>query len=317
MGNWNNYGLKTRDIRAAGRIAIDREVTRGHRSFAGADSVAQRWNRFTGWARFHPKYKTKWMESITREQVIEYGKELADLADAGELGASTAQDYVSAVNTVMKAATYDRWVSVGPVSDCGIPERSAIRETAPGAIDRESYSRALAAVVEHVGERPAAVAGLCRELGLRSKEASLIDAKSVASQANETGVVSITDGTKGGRPRRVPIVSRNQVEALERAAKAQGNDRSMIPTDQTWREWREGQLRAAREIFNEHTGGGLHDLRSSYACDRYCQLTGRDAPVVSGQLKDRDADREAREAISAELGHGRIDVVNAYVGGRD
>lgn len=316
MGNWNNYGLRTRDIRAAGRIALNQQAARGQLSFTGTDSVAQRWNHFTGWAYFHEKYKTKWMESITRVQVIEYGKSLADSVDAGEIATSTAQDYVSAVNTVMKAATHDRWQSVGPVTECGIPNRSTIRKVAPGAIDRRTYNQALAEVAEVAGERAAAVARICRELGLRSKESSLIDAKTAANQAHQTNVVSVTDGTKGGRPRNVPITSYLQIEALELAAKVQGNDRSMIPADQTWRKWREGRLRAAREIFNEHTGGGLHDLRTSYACDRYRQLTGRDAPVVSGQVEDRNLDREAREAISAELGHGRIDVVSAYVGGR-
>ncbi len=60
---------------------------------------------------------------------------------------------------------------------------------------------------------------------------------------------------------------------------------------------------------------GFHDLRAAYACDRYQQLTGYAAPAVVGaRLADRETDVSARKIISAELGHGRIDVVAAYVG---
>jgi hypothetical protein len=45
-------------------------------------------------------------------------------------------------------------------------------------------------------------------------------------------------------------------------------------------------------------------------------LTGWAAPVAGGEIADRDADREAREQIAEELGHGRIDVVSEYIGGR-
>jgi len=88
----------------------------------------------------------------------------------------------------------------------------------------------------------------------------------------------------------------------------------MIPADQTWKSWRENDLRAARKIVQEHTGGGLHDLRAAYACERYESLTCNPAPVAGGEIVDRAADREAREQIAAELGHGRIDVVAEYVG---
>jgi len=217
---------------------------------------------------------------------------------------------------VLSIATGGRWESVSPTRDCGIAERSHIREDAPGALDREAYGRALDAVREQVGERAAAVVELARELGLRSKEASLLDAKAALREAEARGVVTISAGTKGGREREVPITSERQLEALRHAAEAQGRDSSMIPSDQSWREWREGALRDAREIVKEETGGGLHDLRAAYACERYEALTGHAAPVAGGEIADRDADREAREQIAEELGHGRIDVVAEYVGGR-
>jgi integrase len=230
------------------------------------------------------------------------------------MAASTAQNLVSAVNSVMTLATKGQWQSVSPTRECGIAERSSIRDQAPGALDRSSYERAVAEVRSQLGERAAAVVELCRELGLRSKEASLIDARAALSEALSRGTITVSEGTKGGRDRVIPVTSERQIEALSRAAQAQGSDRSMIPSSESWKTWREGDLRAAREIVREHTGEGLHGLRASYACERYQALTGSPAPVAGGSGVDRALDREARAIIAEELGHGRIDVTSEYLG---
>ena len=66
-------------------------------------------------------------------------------------------------------------------------------------------------------------------------------------EAQERGVVTITAGTKGGRAREVPV-SERALASLERAAQAQGGDRSLVPASETWQSWREGTLREAREL---------------------------------------------------------------------
>jgi hypothetical protein len=74
----------------------------------------------------------------------------------------------------------------------------------------------------------------------------------------------------------------------------------------------------ARETLHEHGLKGFHELRATYACERYEQLTGHAAPINGGHCYriDRDLDQQARQQISLELGHNRIDVVSAYIGGR-
>jgi hypothetical protein len=297
----------------AGAFACNAAASRGEMSYSTAATVGERWQQFTAWARDQGINK---MEAIDREAVERYGEGLAERVEAGEMSPAYAQNLVSAVNTVLGIATGGAWESVSPTRDCGIAERSHVREDPPAALDREVYSRAVAEVRESLGERAAAVVGLAREFGLRSKEASLLDAKSALREASERGVVTIVAGTKGGREREVPIVHERQIEALQRAADAQGRDHSLIPASDNWKTWREGTLRDAREVVQEHTGGGLHDLRAAYACERYEALTGWAAPVAGGEIADRDIDREARETISAELGHGRVDVVAEYIGGR-
>jgi hypothetical protein len=308
----NNYGLQSRDAAKAGTFALNAAARAGEMSYSTAATVGDRWAQFVDWAK--EEAGLRWMEEFSREVVVEYGRELAEKVEAGELAPATAQNLVSAANTVMTLATQGQWESVSPTKDCGISERSAIREEAPGALDRSSYERAVAEVRSQLGERAASVVELAREFGLRSKEASLLDAKAALAEALSSNSVTISDGTKGGRPREVPITSERQLDALSRAAQTQGSDRSMIPSSESWKTWREGDLRAVREIVREHTGEGLHGLRSAWACERYQALTGHPAPVAGGSGVDREADREARAIIAEELGHGRIDVTSEYLG---
>ena len=308
-----NFGLGQRDMAKAGQTALQNSAREGAVSFSTASTNGERWNSFANWAK---DQDVKKMENVTQELVKQYGQELAAQVKAGDLAAATAQNYVSAINSVMAIATQGDWKSVSPTKDCSISERSHVRQDAPGALDRTAYSRALDAVRAEVGERAAAVVELARELGLRSKEASLLDARAALDEAKERGAITVDAGTKGGREREVPITSPAQVEALQRAATAQGADRSMIPADQSWSQWREGELREARELVQAATGGGLHDLRAAYACARYQHLTGHAAPCTGAAIQDKDRDSAARLAISEELGHGRADVTSEYLGGR-
>ena len=308
-----NFGLGQLDMAKAGQVALENSAREGAVSFSTAATNGDRWQSFADWAK---EEGVKKMENVTAELVKEYGKELAEKVNSGEMAAATAQNYVSAINSVMAIATQGDWKSVSPTKDCSISERSHVRQDAPGALDRTAYSRALDAVRAEVGERAAAVVELARELGLRSKEASLLDARGALAEAREHGAVTVDAGTKGGREREVPITSPAQVEALQRAAAAQGGDRSMVPEGQSWAAWREGELRDAREVVQEHTGGGLHDLRAAYACERYEALTGHAAPCAGGEISDRDRDASARLAVAEELGHGRADVTAEYLGGR-
>lgn len=308
-----NYGIGQRDMGKAGKVILKNNTHLGSVSFSTAATNSNRWQSFADWAK---EKGVKKMEKITPELVKEYGQELAEKVNDGDMSPSTAQNYVSAVNSVMSIATKNEWRSVSPTKDCGIAQRSAVRENAPGALDRAAYSRAVDAVRAEVGERAGAVVELGRELGLRSKEASLLDARAALTEAQERDHVTIRDGTKGGREREVPITSEGQREALKRAAQVQGNARAVMPSGENWQSWREGELRNAREVVQEHTGGGLHDLRAAYACERYAALTGHAAPCAGGEITDMDKDAAARLAVSEELGHGRAEVTTEYVGGR-
>ena len=106
-----NFGIGSRDMGRAGQMALDRAATAGGVSFSTAATNADRWNDFTSWAR---EQGIKRMEDVTPEAVRDYGLQLATRVEDGQLAASTAQNRVSAVNSVMGMATRGEWRSVSP-----------------------------------------------------------------------------------------------------------------------------------------------------------------------------------------------------------
>lgn len=312
-----NYGLGARDMARAAKYGLQDAARRGELSYQSAATIGERWNLFSAWAKDHDVRR---MERVTSELVVSYGREMADAVRAGTLAPATA------LNTVMTMVIQGRWGSVSPVRDADIPRRSGVRTQVPTGLDHREVTRA----TQSLSPRAAAVVDLCRSLGLRAKEASLIDARTALAQGCVTGCITIAAGTKGGRSRELPATPQ-QLQALSQAAAVQGNDRSMIPAQETWKSWRAGELRQARETLQNHGITRLHDLRASYACDRYQVLTGSPAPVLNdrhviendlsfqrklGESRaTRQQDLEARQQIAAELGHGRIGITTAYLGG--
>lgn len=309
----DNFGISSRDMGKAGTFVAKNAAQNRNISFLHAANLSAAWQIFTAFAKADGVNK---MEFVTSDLVLTYGTDLADQVEDNDLATSSAHNYLSAVNTIMRLATKEQWHSISPTKDCSIPRRSFLRTEPPAAVDRAAYQHALDAVRVKHGDRGATIVELCRELGLRSKEASLLKARQVMTQI-QSGQISIIDGTKGGRERTLPILTKCQIDAIQCAAAVQGTDRSMIPTEQSWKTWRGGYLRAVRETLQDELNGeGLHDLRSSYACERYAALTGFSAPVFGGDRPDRETDLAARLQIAQELGHNRVDVTNSYCGGR-
>lgn len=306
----NNFGLRTRSISKAGTFALNRAAQDGHISYASAATLSARWQPVAAALK---EGGVKKLEQITHELVKEYGEVLAQKVLSGEISASHAQNTISAVNTVLTLASKGRWTSVKPVADCGIQQRSTVRDV-PVIMVREPIKNAIIDLKREGNERGAVVLDLAREFGLRAKEASLINARESLDQARNNGFIQVENGTKGGRERTVPIVSESQIKALEKAVQVQGNARSLVPASQTWVQWQRGGLREAREALQRHGIARIHELRAAYAAERYQTFSGQPIPLHGGD-PNHPKDRGARLQVAVELGHGRIDVVSAYIGG--
>ncbi len=226
-----------------------------------------------------------------------------------------AQNLLSSVNVVLQAMRGDRQVRIAPAAIVG--QRSRVRTDPPAGLDQRTVRQCADQLRADGLERIAALVEIARALGLRLKEASLLNARIALGQVKKHGAVNITAGTKGGRGHRVDRwVSGAAIGCLVRAAEAQGQSRNLIPTDLSWRQWNSRVHHVWAAVRNDFGLKKIHDLRAAYACDRYRQLTGSVAPVVANRLcVARSVDRTARQTIAQELGHARIDVVAAYIGG--
>lgn len=301
-------------------MALNAAAQRGAVSFSTAATNGERWGQFAAWARESGINK---MEKITPEAVRCFGLGLSERVHNGEMAPSTAQNLISAVNSVMELATNTNrgWRSVSPTKDCRIPARSGIARESK-AINPAEHARLTGAVTERI----ATLLALQRNLGLRFEESAKLNAVRALVEAHNNGQVHIKAGTKGGRARRVPA-SPAAIAALEQASRIQAGDRSMIPQAQNYAQFQSG---AYRELI-QAGGSGFHGERHHYAQMRYQEIVGTPSPVAAGWSRTerferlaerlgippamaREIDREARLRIAQELGHGRLEVTHAYLG---
>jgi len=312
VGGGRNFGYGKK-LDWAGKNALADRYGDGH--YATRAAHVERWGRFVSYLK---EKGIKDARAVTREMITTYGAYLAGQVESGAMAVTYAQNLLSSVNVVLETMRGDRQLRVSPAALVG--ERSHIRERAPAGLDRNQVGAAVAALRGRDQARVASVVELTRDLGLRFREASLLDGRAALDQAKTLGRINITAGTKGGRGREVDRwvpVSEQAIQSLERAAHIQQGSRNLIPPAMNYLQWRDHAYAAWRSTANQYELVGFHDLRAAYACDRYAQLTGSPAPAVAGGRRaSKPVDRSARQILSHELGHGRIDVVSSYVGNR-
>lgn len=121
--------------------------------------------------------------------------------------------------------------------------------------------------------------------------------------------------TKGGRPRSIPILTKEQKDLLERVSKLAAGG-SLIHRNMNYKQ----QLARYERQTSTAKLDKMHGLRHRYAQERYFELSGNRCPHQGG-LKQKDMTTEQREQdrlirlkISAELGHAREEIVKTYIG---
>ena len=260
---------------------------------------------------------------IDRQTLLDYAGHLRQQVEQGELAIATAQNRLSSVNRTMAALRGDQYVKVVSPSKALGMRRTSVRHSVPQGQDREHVKRIVEVLCEHQQPRAAAIAQLTRATGMRLREAILADLPRLKREAEQYGKINIQDGTKGGRsgasaPRW--ITADDHIRDALRFAEQISPDgsRNLLAPNESYLDFQQRIVRPARDILHKHNLKGFHELRAAYACERYEQITHHPAPVNGGRCYqlDRRLDKNARVQISDELGHGRIDVVSAYIGGR-
>ena len=133
--------------------------------------------------------------------------------------------------------------------------------------------------------------------------------------AHDRWVVLKASWTKGGRARKIPILSPEQQTLLDEARQLVRSG-AMIPPDLRYVD----QLRRYERVTAKAGMTKLHGLRHGYAQRRYEQITGWACPAAGGTSVRGEGpqiaalDRLARMKISAELGHARPQIASVYLG---
>ncbi len=315
-----NFGFG-RQLSYAGPQALKDLFGDGH--FATVKAHSDRWQAFVRWCRSEEGPRLNDARQIDREILMRYAAHMREQVDRGDVGIATAQNRLSSVNRTMAALRGDQHVKIPSPSKALGLQRSSVRGEAPQGQDRVQVELIARALSDRQQSRVSAILHLARETGMRLREAILADLARLQREAQQLGRINIQDGTKGGRsgasaPRWIAVTDQVRA-ALDRATEASPmGSRNLLAPNESYRDFMRALVRPARDLLHEQGLKGFHELRAAYACERYEQMTGFSAPVNGGRVRreDRELDQRARQQISHELGHNRIDVVSAYIGGR-
>ena len=315
-----NFGYG-RQLSYAGPQALKDMFGGGH--FGTVKAHCDRWQAFVRWCRSEDGPGVNEARQIDREVLTDYVAYLRLLVGRGDIAVSTAQNRLSSVNRTMAALRGDQYVNLpSPSKALGI-RRTGVRDSVPQGQDREQVNQIADVLCSRDQLRAAAIVKLARATGMRLREAILADLPRLSREAKYLGKINIQDGTKGGRagasaPRWI-AVDQHVRDALGFAALVSpAGSHNLIAPYESYLNVLQEVVRPARHVLHAHDLQGLHELRAAYACERYELITHHCAPINGGNCwqVDRHLDRQARQQISYELGHGRIDVVAAYIGGR-
>lgn len=153
---------------------------------------------------------------------------------------------------------------------------------------------------EHLSENHRIAYDMAREFGLRQKETLL----SVQTTHRDGKDFLVVDGTKGGRPRQVPIITPEQHAVLARnVAYRNEHDGKLIDTNKSLKQGiRSLQNELAAAGATRSSGANMHTLRREWIRERCLEI-----------LKCPEAERPILIAELVEhVGHGREEVLRCY-----
>ena len=250
-------------------------------------------------------------------------------ARAGRMSPATIQTYFSFMKT------FAGWIGkpklLKPIA-CYFDDPKLYRRTLASGIDKSWRAKGVEAdavirEVEAYDVYAAASLKLMHAFQLRFKESVMFRPHSDVVSASQAGkpddgaalYLDTHRGTKGGRARYFPIDNAMRQEGIEYARRVAVGVNESVSDPRKMLEPAIRRLRYVIERF-DLTRAGLgvvpHGLRHQGAADDYRSMTGELPPVAGGAVVDRELDAQARQCIAERLGHGRAQIVSAYLGSR-
>jgi integrase len=156
----------------------------------------------------------------------------------------------------------------------------------------------------------------CLVFGLRMQEA--IELK--PHRADKGNYLVVSDGTKGGRARVVPVDTPEKRALLEQAQKRVGYAKNAFlgEPDKSLAQNKRRFYYVLEKfgITKAQLNVTAHGLRHEYVNNRYQTLAGDKSPVEGGSvaLQNPELDYAVRTVIAEEVGHTRPSIVSCYAG---
>lgn len=244
------------------------------------------------------------------------------------LAPGTIQAYLSHLRVFARWIGKDGLVAAGTAY---VEDPQRVRRTYAATEDKSwsgknvDFSEVVARV-ERIDVRVAAQLRMCEAFGLRVKEAIMLrphlavvgDRLAVIHEQDYDEYLEVVRGTKGGRRRFVPIVTAQQVEAIEIARRTvtathESLAHPSLRLHQAYRRFY--YVLQSCGVTKARLGITAHGLRHGFAHRRYQDHTGSEVPIYGGGSADAASDQRGRMAVSRELGHARKSISEAYLGG--
>lgn len=270
--------------------------------------------------------RIKRLNNIEKSTVMQYGEQLQERYETGDISPVTARDYLSHINRALAQARGDESCVVGATRELGFVPKTGIAQS-DGSVSEEMHQR----VLKKVSEELQLIMRLQRHFGLRFREACLFDAQECLKSLDKHETPSIVRGTKGGQRRCLPVETRSQYNLLLNVVKYQSeNDtRTLIPDNFSFKSFQSYAWRASKAIDINYKS---HGERKYFSCDFYFKRVGVRCPVQAGvthgrahyqliakklaitEQQAKAVDVRVRKELSERLGHHRIEITNAYLG---
>lgn len=291
----------------------------GH--FSTVQAHVERSRLFYDW--INTEYGIRDIRKITPEICVEYALYLKIFLGEGEISIATATNRVSSVNVALEVMREDRTIRIDNISWVLGEKRCYIRRSIPDGMDLQQVASLREKLITAGYISAAAIVWFARAAGMRLRECILADLPRLKQEAADRNQINIQDGCKGGRsgsfaPRWVKVTD-EILAAIEYALQVSpAGSRNLLAPNETYIQFLRREINAARPLMKLSGIKGPHELRAAFACDRYMELVGIPAPAfprpenISHQYLE--AIRLARQIISRELGHERLEVTNSYVG---
>ncbi len=275
--------------------------------------LLNQWLSFCMWSITKDGNQLETISSVTRDHIIRYGQYLKSEFDNGRFAStSSATNYLSGMNTVMKLIQPD-WEKISAVKECGLESLSHIPNKKPG-LDRNGLPD-IESLASYLLE-------LQSSLGVVIREALILDLKEALIEGRSTGFVTITSFQNGVR-RKVPCRP-TAIKAIGKGIAARRLQKRLS------RKMEFDDFLAAHNKLAARKGYSTNTALGVYVRDRYQELSGVEAPIISGLSQTehwqnlsrhsnktlseaKGLDKNTRHQIAKEIGVLGIDPLKEYL----